>query len=247
MCGEHRSQVIKKIKERLQGAAPLRVISTQVIEAGVDVDFPTVYRALAGLDSIVQTAGRCNREGKIFGGGDCYIFVPEKPAPRGLLRKGEDTTRELHSVGAIAPDQPESFARYFELFYSKLNDDKKSILKELEFDSDGVYFRTVGDNFHLIDDDYTRPIIVRYGAAPELISRLEKGELTKAVFRKLQRYTVNVPRGKVEKLLAGGVVQPLRVHEKETDILIQYGENCYSEKFGIDLDNAQFSAEEMVV
>ncbi|WP_436395524.1 hypothetical protein ACSDBR_00190 [Acidithiobacillus ferriphilus] len=80
------SQVIADIKRRLQAGIPTRVVSTQLVEAGVDVDFPVVYRALAGLDSIAQAAGRCNREGRLAGKGKVVVFVPPKPAPPGLLR-----------------------------------------------------------------------------------------------------------------------------------------------------------------
>ncbi|MCL2349026.1 MAG: CRISPR-associated helicase Cas3' [Planctomycetaceae bacterium] len=228
MCGEHRSEVIKKIKEHLENnrklkeegkpIEPLRVISTQLVEAGVDIDFPVVYRALAGLDSIVQAAGRCNREGKPELG-NVHVFVPEKPAPPGLLRKGEVATRILIERHSSSGDfnnllfQKVIFDEYFKSFYLK-NDDMKRIAKQFrqwltdkvdldDCDDDDVYievaFRTVGNEFRLIKDDDSVPVIVRYKKneedtrIDEHIEQLQKpGGLDRDLLRKLQRYTVNI-------------------------------------------------------
>ena len=71
----HRSKIFKKVKKRLQEGLDCKVISTQLIKAGVDIDFPAVYREMAGIDSIAQAAGRCNREGKMAYG-TVYVFIP---------------------------------------------------------------------------------------------------------------------------------------------------------------------------
>jgi len=249
MCGEHRSEVIKEIKRRLEQEQTVRVISTQLIEAGVDIDFPVVYRALAGLDSIVQAAGRCNREGKLNPAlGQVHVFVPEKPAPKGLLRKGEDTTRELMN-DALDVHRPETFAKYFELFYSSLNDTGKQFLEMLQQPGKegSIYFRTVGETFRLIDDDYARPVIVRYGESPALIKRLEKEGIHKELMRCLQRYTVNIPQQNVSELLHCGMIHQLVIHGKATDILVQTLDSCYSSEFGVDLQKKEMSACEGVL
>src|SRR6185295_1244902 len=87
MCGEHRSKVInERIKPDLKGNRILRVVSTQLVEAGVDIDFPVVYRAMAGLDSIAQAAGRCNREGTLNGQhGQVHVFIAPGGLPPGEL------------------------------------------------------------------------------------------------------------------------------------------------------------------
>ena len=122
MCvGEHRSQIIAEIKEKLQQQKPCRVISTQLVEAGVDLDFPVVYRSFAGLDSIAQAAGRCNREGKLPGFGKVVVFIPPKRPPAGLLRKSADTTYNIVSTRTdINPLEHAIYEKYFAELYWKL-------------------------------------------------------------------------------------------------------------------------------
>jgi CRISPR-associated endonuclease/helicase Cas3 len=200
MCGEHRSKIIRTIKERLVGGQTTRVVSTQLVEAGVDIDFPVVYRALAGLDSIAQAAGRCNREGNLNKQGllgDVRVFVPTKPSPPGLLLKGEGATRELCSLPDFNPQDPQIYTRYFNLFYSMVNDTGADILKDLT-PSDpyvlDVPFRSVGECFKLIKDDQQKPLFVHYDATSDsLIKQLHFGGPSSDLLRKLQRYTVNLP------------------------------------------------------
>ena len=194
MCGEHRSAVIADIKQRLSAGLPIRVISTQLVEAGVDIDFPVVYRALAGLDSITQAAGRCNREGRLENG-EVHVFVPPKSSPPGLLRKGEDTTRELCAIQGFDPHQVNVFARYFTLFYSRLNDTGTKFDDWLVKDVNPLLhfqFRTAAENFKLIDDQAQRAVFVRYGDSPKWLDQLRIIGPTRENMRRLQRYTVNL-------------------------------------------------------
>jgi CRISPR-associated endonuclease/helicase Cas3 len=91
MCPAHRNQVLNRIREELREELPCRVISTQLIEAGVDIDFPIVFRSAAGIDSLAQAAGRCNREGKIEDGGRVFVFIPEEGLPAGHFRQAAET------------------------------------------------------------------------------------------------------------------------------------------------------------
>ncbi|WP_437556208.1 CRISPR-associated helicase Cas3' [Acidithiobacillus sulfuriphilus] len=223
MCGAHRSQVIQDIKARLKADRPTRVISTQLVEAGVDVDFPVVYRALAGLDSIVQAAGRCNREGKLAGKGEVVVFIPPKPAPPGLLRKGENACRSvLHGV-ADHPLSRTRFAQYFERLYHACELDKKGICDDLCMAGntlDGfelaVNFRTAAENFKLIEDEDSAPIIVRYLGKDGLddsigkwLNTLRKDGPNRWLMRKLQRYTVNLHRIQALQLLRQGDIEEI--------------------------------------
>jgi len=209
MCGAHRSVVINQVKERLKKGIHTRVISTQLVEAGVDLDFPVVYRALAGLDSIAQAAGRCNREGHLTERGRVMVFVPPSKAPPGHLRQAAEIGRRLLSEGTDDLLAPERFERFFKELYWLKGDglDAKGIMKDLAKDSQLRFsFRTAASKFHLIDDSGQAPVLVRYGEGTELIELLRKTGPDRWLLRKLQRYVVNLPRYLHSRLLAEGCI-----------------------------------------
>lgn len=243
MCGAHRSAVIDDIRQRLAANQPVRVISTQLVEAGVDIDFPVVYRALAGLDSIAQAAGRCNREGKRERG-EVHVFVPPKPAPRGLLRKGEDTTRDLCATG-FDPHQPDAFPRYFQLFYSRVNDTGSKFHELLIKDVNPemkVQFRTAAEEFKLIDDAAQQPVIVRYRDSTQWIERLRHAGPTRDIMRALQRYTVNLPRRMVDRMRDDG-----RLEEPWPGIVAQSDFNIYDPQTGLAVYVERLPVEDLVI
>lgn len=233
MCGAHRAAIIRLIRWKLNKGLPVRVISTQLVEAGVDIDFPIVYRALAGLDSITQAAGRCNREGRLNRKGRLgrvIVFVPPEPAPRGLLRKGEDTTRELTAIG-LDLERPDVFSHYFRLFYSRVNEQGEEFLRLLTEDvnpSIRVQFRTAAERFALIDDRAQQPVIVRYLGSGQWIDLLRRSGPSHVTFRALQRFTVNISRHMAERMHAAG-----KVEEVYPGILAQTFPGAYDRQTGL--------------
>ncbi len=194
LCGEHRSETVSDIKRKLSEGENVRVVSTQLIEAGVDLDFPVVYRAAAGLDSIAQAAGRCNREGRLGpGGGLVKVFIAPGRIPLGLLSSGYSSMVELASLEGFDPAEPHWYTRYFEQLYSRLNETGARYLHDLQKEAAciAVNFRSVGDSFRLIDED-SRPLLVHYGNGSELIDQLERFGPNRDLLRKLQRYTVSL-------------------------------------------------------
>lgn len=219
MCGAHRKDVITQIKERLKAKRdgrdprPLRVVSTQLVEAGVDIDFPVVYRALAGLDSIAQAAGRCNREGRLKGKGRVVVFVPPEKPPLGHLRKGADAAISTLHGQAHDPLARGLFDRYFKAFYHSVDLDAKQVVEKLSVNDRNtlsVQFRSAAQAFRLIDDAESATVVVRYAAhrheIETLLGMLAAEGPQRWLMRKLQRYTVSIPKRTADKLLAQGSV-----------------------------------------
>ncbi len=233
MCGAHRSKVIDEIRRKLQAHEPIRVISTQLVEAGVDIDFPVVYRALAGLESIAQSAGRCNREGNHPDGGKVVVFIPPKPAPMGQLRKAEDSARILlHET--LDMENGEVFPRFFSEFYSRV--EERFPYEELLVRDAGciqIQFREAAARFHMIDETQ-QSMFVRYGASEGLIGALQEQIRIDAPYghllRKLQRFAVSVAKSQFLKLKANGLIE-----EFAPGMFIWNG--MYSETTGADIFN----------
>ncbi|MDD2690431.1 MAG: CRISPR-associated endonuclease Cas3'' [Simplicispira sp.] len=216
MCGAHRKDVVTEIKQRLQAKRegrdnrPLRVVSTQLVEAGVDMDFPVVYRALAGLDSIAQAAGRCNREGRLEGLGRVVVFVPPERPPMGYLRKGADACITTLHGQAHDPLARCLFDRYFKEFYHSVELDRHGIVAQLKVEPRtlAVQFRTAADAFRLIDDQDTATVVVRYALKRDEIEKwlaiLAAQGPQRWLMRKLQRYTVSIQKREADKMLAQG-------------------------------------------
>lgn len=200
MTPDHRRRVVAKIRQRLREGEPCRVVSTSLIEAGVDVDFPTVWREKAGLDSILQAAGRCNREGKRLREDSLvHVFTVDErtiPAQRrqlDALRLVEEVFEQIDDLQAVALYSRALIQSKGEFI------DKKGILPACaRFD-----FRTVGDSFKLIETDTVPVYIPTEGNAP-LLDALRSGHYDRRMIRRLQRDSVNVYRDHAMRLAGAG-------------------------------------------
>lgn len=209
MCPAHRSVALDAIRAALQRGAPCRAISTQLVEAGVDIDFPVVYRSLAGLDSIAQAAGRCNREAKREKG-EVYVFNPEGGIPAGWLRQTAQTAQRVMARFSADFMTLEAIEEYFRDLYWLQGDklDAENILSRLARDlpNGNFPFREIAGSFQIIRDGMQPVIIPWNDEAGSLIRQLPFVESPGGLLRKLQRYTVQVYPWEWNKLLAAGSV-----------------------------------------
>ncbi len=254
MCGQHRADVIREIRERLAARRagtdlrPLRVVSTQLVEAGVDIDFPVVFRALAGLDSIAQAAGRCNREGLLPDGakGRVVVFVRKVPKALTELRNGVQATISVRAAGVGEALGPAAFLRYFPQFYDAFrNRDERGIVDLLKNHKDFNFsFRTAAEKFKLIDDEDQAQVIVSYVSAAEgvadpasLIAKLRAGETDRWLMRALQRYTVTVRKAQVTTWQVQG-----DVHEVQPGCFVLIDTLRYDARLGLRPDDGSLDA-----
>ena len=189
MTAEDRAKTLLIIRERLNRGERCRVVSTSLVEAGVDVDFPAVWREMTGLDSILQAAGRCNREGKRAAEESCvHIFEGEgRVNPELMLRISParavlEAHLELHSREAVA--------MYFRRLIWASGDENLDKPRILQSES-RLHFRQTADNFRMIDDRGARTVYIPTGENADDLDALRQGFVSRALMRRLGRTAVN--------------------------------------------------------
>jgi CRISPR-associated endonuclease/helicase Cas3 len=227
LCAAHRRDVLARVRAKLRRGDSCRVVSTQVVEAGVDIDFPFVLRAVGPLDRIVQAAGRCNREGKLPSG-RVVVFDPEAGRqPQGAYRTGGDVTWTMLRKGDVDPDDPVTFERYFARLFGSVSLDSEGV-QALRA---GLNYERVAAKFRLIQDD-TVSVFVRYRGISEvgggdvprvdhesIVARLLRelevsgarpgGASVRSLLARAQPYLVAMPRRAIGRLETNGLVSPL--------------------------------------
>lgn len=240
MTPEHRKEVIAEIKEKLCKAKEnpsikVRVVSTSLIEAGVDVDFPFVYREIAGIDSIIQSAGRCNREGK-NNAEDSIVSVfelEEENIPR-MIEKNVGVTLEVQEKYGRYDSLPAVQAYFRTLFgLDETALDAHGIVKA--FEKELFPFRTIGEKFRLIEQNTKMLIIPRTKEERSLVddlrNKIKEGESFKGILRKLGRSSLNLYETDYKKLMQEGqgdeilegiaVLQNMQAYRKDVGLHIE--------------------------
>ncbi len=211
LCGEHRRRVLAEVRARLQAGRPCRLVSTQVVEAGVDLDFPAVFRALGPLDSIIQAAGRCNREGRLARGRVVVFRPSEGGVPAGAYRTATDITRAVLGAGKVDPNAADAATVYFERLFDTVSTDRE----EIQSLRRNLNFPEVARSFRMIDEDSVS-VAVPYGTADEqrwvqrLLADLRAGRSPgRSAWRALQPYLVNVRRREARRFAQEGLLSPI--------------------------------------
>ena len=219
----HRSEIIAKIKEDIKNGINTTVISTSLIEAGVDLDFKAVFREIAGIDNVLQSGGRCNREGKMDMGD---VFVFETDGGKGEIQLKSNITRNLfEEFDNISTD------KCIEEYYSRLfafndgNIDKSTITSLMG----EIPFRTYADNFKFIKNQVIGIVIPR-DENKDLIEQLRYGKLS--VKRKLQQYSASVHIWELEEMIKEGIIEQL-----DCGVCILANTDYYKSDVGLTLEN----------
>lgn len=247
MCAVHRRQVLHHIRETLKNGKPCRVVSTSLIEAGVDVDFPRVLRAEAGLDSIAQAAGRCNREGKWTSEeSEVRIFATanEEWAPPPELKQFAQATREVLRKHSHDPLSLEAIDAYFKLLYWQQGADqldREQLLKLIENSGiDGMPFETLEKKFRLIDNNQQSVIIPKDDEARKAIKELAFATSPGGIARKLQLYTVQVPQNGFRALEKVGAIAPIEPDKFADQFMLLVNEDLYDDALGLNWSDPTF-------
>ncbi|QPL52134.1 CRISPR-associated endonuclease Cas3'' [Vibrio navarrensis] len=254
MCPAHRTVTLDEIRKRLdpKKPQPCRVISTSLIEAGVDVSFPCVMRAEAGLDSIAQAAGRCNRE-RLWEKEDSHVWIfrsPDWPIPpelkglsadmRAVLRKGHDNLLDQLAI-----------KEYFSNVYWRKGEelDQKQLLKACRIGASKLDFpfQRIASDFRMIDS-FMCPVLIPYNdEARKLLNELESTDDVSCVLRKLQPYIVQIPQNGFDSLRLAKVIQTVAPYRFEEQFWELVNMDIYDPESGLSWSDPNFIKAENLV
>lgn len=230
----HRKRILSEIRKQLEKNEKCIVISTSLVEAGIDLDFCTVYRQIAGVDSIVQAAGRCNREGKRSADESItYVFqLNEREYVPGQRNQMEVT--EMLLEDGKNPEELETIKEYFENLYYIRGDnlDKKDILKA--FDGGNFRFADVGESFKLIEENTKTVFIPKEERAVELLNEVKNKGITKKLMREMGQYCVNIHQEDFNKMFGAGMLKAIS-EDMQDFFELTHLEN-YTEETGLILE-----------
>ena len=253
MCAKHRREVLAEIRDDLKVGRPCRLVATSLIEAGVDVDFPIVLRAEAGLDSIAQAAGRCNREGRRRANESEVLIFASDPewAPPPELTQFAQTTREVLRRHGEQPLSQAAIKAYFTQLYWQKGEaelDAHNLLGMIEAGKlAGLPYEFLATKFRMIES-VQLPVIVPFDdTAKQALRELDFAEGCGAIARRLQPYLVQVPRAGYQALLNAGAIQPVQPTRFGEQFMQLISEHLYNKHFGLSLDNPTFREAEQNV
>ncbi len=232
MCARHRSDRLAQVKQALENGQRCRLVSTQLVEAGVDIDFPVVFRALGGLDSIAQAAGRCNREGNLDKGKLVLFMAPTSP-PDGIPKKGLEATLSLLDEfgGCLDINDPVAFEHYFRQLYARATLDTQGI----QADRQSFNFANVAEKFELIQDWTTKSIVVPYEQSEARLQELRFRGPNRYTLRALQPFVVNIYPNQFHELESAGALEPIA---DTVFALMPSYRHLYSSVYGLILDES---------
>ena len=232
MCPRHRSQVLSKVREALHADAPCRLVSTQLIEAGVDIDFPVVYRSETGLDQLAQAAGRCNREGRLDRG-DVFEFRPTGRPLRGWFQRTA-AVAEMALRDGSDPLAPETIERYFTTLYDieGAGLDARHIMQLIAEGGKSLQFQfaEMARQFRLVDDDMV-PVVVPWDDDGARLCDTLRFTPSYEVRRRLQSYVVQVYPNELDELVTTGRIELVDVGSDSIALLTD--SLCYSQELGL--------------
>lgn len=231
----HRRKVLAEIRQRLKSGQSCRVIATSLIEAGVDVDFPVVYRELNGIDSMIQAAGRCNRENNLMPE-DAPVYIFESAEDYRLpadSKQKASISRKAVEKDAFHLDTPDVIEAYFSELYDirSQNLDSKRVLERSKgarapFDFE---FKEIAESFQMIEDG-SIPVIISSDQNAEDIEALKLGVANRDAMRRLSQYSVGVYENHLKNLLQAGSVERIK---QADELFVLVDPESYGEKTGL--------------